>query len=52
MKGAGNNHQQPLKQMDMTINIGTKGLVCNLWEVRERREGEQWTTSEVQQERG
>jgi hypothetical protein len=37
MKGAENDHQQFFKQMDMTVNIGTKGLICNLWEVRERR---------------
>jgi len=37
MKGVGNNQHQPFKQMDMTVNIGTKSLICNLWEVRERR---------------
>jgi hypothetical protein len=37
MKGVENTHQQLFKQMDMTVNIGTKSLICNLWEVRERR---------------
>jgi hypothetical protein len=36
MKGSENN-QQSYKQMDMTVNTGTKGLICDLWDVRERR---------------
>jgi hypothetical protein len=40
MKGAENN-QQFFKQMDMTVTIGTKGLICNLWEVHDPRKGEQ-----------
>jgi hypothetical protein len=35
--GVENTHQQLYKQMDMTVNIGTKSLICNLWEVLDPR---------------